>query len=183
MRLPPELVHAASAADMADLRFDLHPVQLGLRGSPLHVAVASMMLVKVRRNCDLIAHVVASFPTPEDLAQGADELEHWLRPLGLHRQRARLMANLGRRWWTPTWGDLRDLPGVGPYVADAVQLFCFGHTTLDSEDGVLRAYAERYEGPSMGEALGVWTVNREAFDDPRDAYAHLVSLRSPTHVR
>lgn len=144
--LPRELILAAPFCEAP--RFDLSPVQLGFDGSPWHVAVASMLLCKVRLDRPLMEAVFAHWPDPESVAASDRALEELLRPLGLHRQRARQVQLLSRRWDTD-WADLRDHPGVGVYVADAVGLTCFGCVELESSDGVLATYAASYRGPRM----------------------------------
>ena len=139
MLIPRELIRSAPFAQA--LRFDLSPIQLGLGASPWHVAVASVMLCRVKRNVSVVASVFRRWQTPTLLAESDDALADALRPLGFQRQRARQLQTLSRKWDTDTWELLTDLPGVGQYVNDAVGLFCFGCTDLESSDGVLQAYA------------------------------------------
>jgi len=125
--------------------FDSSPIQAGLGGCPWRVAVASILLCRTRR-CQMqgvLATLFAKWPTPGDLAR-ADEstLEALVRPCGLHRTRARQLIRFSNRWLGDAWTDMRDLPGVGTYVADAVSIFCFGARTMDGADGVLETYLE-----------------------------------------
>jgi hypothetical protein len=45
-------------------------------------------------------------------------------------------------WLGDGWSDMRELPGVGVYVADAVGLFCFGCMELRCVDRVLTAFRD-----------------------------------------
>lgn len=160
MRLPRNLIRAAPWPDT--LRFDLSPVQVGLGGSPWHVAVASIMLCRVARKAHIIAEAFRVWPTPELMEASDVELEELLQPLGLQRQRSRSIQLLSRKWRLDTWDELGDLSGVGAYVNDAVGLFCFGVTDLASRDVVLTRYAASYTGPRLLEpTVEAYNVYRE----------------------
>lgn len=126
-----------------ELRFDARPLQLGLGGSPWHVAVASVLLCRTRRvQVDVVLQELFNrWPIPQLLAI-AEGLEPVVQPCGLHMQRARQLQRMSFHWHLDTWEDLRNLPGVGKYVADAVGLFCFGCTELESKDPALHKHAE-----------------------------------------
>ena len=74
------------------------------------------------------------YSTPAHLAEAeVSEVEELLRPLGLHRQRAKLLKQaaeiLCRKYGCrvpDSYEELRPLPGVGDYVASAVLLFAYG---------------------------------------------------------
>lgn len=149
MRLPRELILAVPQP--LSLDFTQSPIQLGLRGSPWHVAVASIALCRVRRSVDTIERLFIRYPSPSEMALADDCLGEILAPLGLQHNRARAMQRMSFKWYTTLWLDLRDLNGIGSHVADAVSLFCFGITELESYDTVLHAQAERYDGPSLKE--------------------------------
>lgn len=166
MKLPPQLIRAAPWPDA--IRFDLSPIQLGLGGSPWHIAVASIALRKTRDDSATIASVFRSWPTPLHMESSDTELERVLQPLGLQRVRARSIQQLSRKWYLDTWDDLSDLSGVGDYVSDAVSLFCFGCRFLNSSDSVLRAY--KPTGPAMHEAFGVYHVDGRPFSSCLEAY-------------
>lgn len=177
MRLPPELIHAVQVQQPA--RFDLSPIQLGLQGDPFHVTIASMMLCRVRRVPSTIETVFRWWPTPDALAASDGALVSMLQPLGMHRVRARHMQLTARRWDTDTWDDLRDLPGVGRYVAAAVELFCFGCGHDAECDRVLDMYNQQYVGPRMSSYDGQWSVDDVAFQSPVEAYsAYHASLQA-----
>lgn len=81
------------------------------------------------------------YPTPEALCR-AEDIEELVRPCGLYRNRARQLVRFSSLWLGDSWSEMRELPGVGIYVADAVGLFCFGCTELECYDAALRGYAE-----------------------------------------
>ena len=119
------------------------PLQVGLGGCPWRVAVASMLLCRTRGSQarPVLKELLGLWPEAEALCK-AEGLEDTLRPCGLHRNRARQMQRYSCLWLSDGWSDMRELPGVGLYVADAVGLFCFGCVDLESSDEVLRRYAD-----------------------------------------
>ena len=126
-------------------RYDLSPLQLGMGIDPWRVAVCSMLLCRSRRmQAQPVLQVLLNFwPSAPHLARANEsEVEAVVRPCGLQRNRARQLIRFSSLYLADTWQDMRELPGVGAYVADAVGLFCLGCTELDSSDGVLRKYAE-----------------------------------------
>lgn len=135
-------VHSSNA-----LRFDLKPIQLGLGGCPWRVAVASVLLCRTRRVQmePILERLFRSWPDPGSLAR-ADRLEALIQPCGFQNRRAHQLRRLSELWLTDSWDDLRDLPGVGKYVADAVGLVCFGCTDLECADGALLKHAEVLRG-------------------------------------
>ena len=181
MSLPRELIRAAPWPDR--LRFDCSPIQLGLQGSPWHVVVSSILLCRARRMPTVLEDLLYAYPTPELLASAdTSALERIVQPTGLHRNRARHLQQLSHKWYLNTWNDLRDLQGVGQYVADAVGLFCYGCKAVECDDGVLLKHAEVYDGPRMLRPIcGIWTVMADGlcqcFDNPVAAYRNYRYLR------
>jgi endonuclease III len=102
------------------------------------VALASMMLQRTRRSqADAVLQdMLQRWPHPGALA-AAEGLEEVLRPCGLHLSRARRVRRFCAQWLGDFWDDMRDLCGVGVYVADCVGYFCFGCKDLESTDWVL----------------------------------------------
>ena len=142
MPLPRELCR--SVPYPANVSFTARPLQSGLGGYPWMVAVASILLNRARwlQAAPVLANLIGEWPTPEMLALAdAAHLERIVRPCGLHHNRARVLIRMSGLWNSSAWADIRDLPGVGVYVADAVGLFCFGCTELESNDHVLRDWA------------------------------------------
>ena len=123
--------------------YDQMPIQLGMGAHPWSVAVCSMLMCRARRSNvePVLQELLSRWPTPGDMcrAEGHEEL---LRPLGLQRNRARQLQRFSSLYLSEAWSDLRQLPGVGIYVADAVGLFCFGCTELIGNDAVLRGYVD-----------------------------------------
>lgn len=129
-------------------RFDCAPIQAGFNRDPWMVAVASMLLCRTRRSQmePVVRRLFEEFPGPAELARArAEYLEQILRPLGLQRNRARQLSRFSAMWFGG-WRELRELPGVGVYVADAVGLLCFGDTDVESGDPALRKYADQLHG-------------------------------------
>lgn len=120
------------------------PLQSGLGRCPWRIAVASMLCNRTKRTAaePVLKALFAWWPTAADLARALQpEVESLLRPLGLQRVRSRRLIRFSSLYTADGWQDLRDLPGVGKYVADAVGLCCFGCTELESMDGAMTSYA------------------------------------------
>ena len=117
------------------------PLQLSLGGCPWRVAVGSMLLCRTRRVQaePVLRKLLARYPVPELLCR-AEDIEEIVRPCGLYRNRARQLVRFSSLWLSDGWEEMRELPGVGIYVADAVGLFCFGDTELECVDEVLVEY-------------------------------------------
>lgn len=159
MLLPKHQVLAKEGSRHDTLRFDLTPLQRGLHGCPWRTAVASILLCRTHhgqvRQC--LPHLFAAWPGPEELAQ-ADliELASVIRGCGFGSRRAQCLKELSRRWCAEEFDDMRDLPSVGEYVADAVGLFCFDCADLVTVDKVLVAYAAE-----LREANGVKETKKQ----------------------
>lgn len=129
-------------------RYDLAPLQLGMNGEPWRVIVVSTLLnrtsnVTVRQ---VLPEVFNTWPDPTVMASAnPHDLEHVIEACGLHRGKSRSLVKMSAAWYGEAWGDARDLAGVGPYVADAVGLFCFGCLEVESKDHVLVRYAREFD--------------------------------------
>lgn len=121
-------------------------LQESLGGCPWRVAVASMLLCRTtRRQAEpVLLRLLSKYPGPEHVCRAPD-LETVVRPCGLHRSRARQIARFSAQWLGDGWEDLRELSGVGVYVADAVGLVCFGCTDLECSDSALVSLKQRLE--------------------------------------
>lgn len=119
-------------------------LQDGMGKDAWRVAIASCLLCRTRRQQaePVLRALLAAWSTAADLAR-SEGLELVLRPLGMQRNRARQLQRLSSLWHSEAWHDLRDLPGVGKYVADAVGLFVFSCADLECTDHALHAAAER----------------------------------------
>jgi hypothetical protein len=128
-----------------DFRGGLFPLQLGLNGSPWHVATASVLICRTRRE-SAEPVIWAMFDRWSDYAAMAaadsEQLEDLIRPLGLYRNRARALIRLSQRWDTDTWDVIDDLPGVGAYVSDAVRILSFGNLPISVNDKALAKFAD-----------------------------------------
>jgi methyl-CpG-binding domain protein 4 len=114
-------------------------------GDPWRVIVASVLLNRTSHLAvrPILMELFEKWPSPSALGRAdVEDLAALLRPLGLHRRRARILRAASWSWEHVPWTDARDLPGVGPYVADAVGIFCFGHREMESSDHVLRRYLD-----------------------------------------
>jgi A/G-specific adenine glycosylase len=108
---------------------------------PYAILVSEVMLqqTQVERVIPRYERWLERWPTPAVLAaaSAADVIREWQglgynrRALNLHRA-ARVVAEHG---WPD---DLTELPGVGPYTADAVRAFAFGEPVLPRDTNVLR---------------------------------------------
>lgn len=150
--LPGELCRSMRAPAGSVFDCSRRPLQVGLLGDAWAVTVASVLLCRTRRaQVDRVLEaLLEQYPAPAllSIAETSD-VEELVRPCGLYRGRTRQLQRLSSKWDTRVWDDLRDLPGVGKYVADAVGLFCFGCTELESSDSALVKYAATYNGPTL----------------------------------
>lgn len=119
-----------------------------------HVLVAELLLQRthVRKVEEVYTQLIEDYPTPQKLA-GANpsELENVIAPIGL-RYRASRLKECARLIVTRFKGDipnhsdgLRTLPGVGPYISDAVLCYAFNHRTVPIDANVIRLFC-RYQG-------------------------------------
>lgn len=124
-------------------RYDGRLLQEGLGGCPWRIIVASVLLCRARRAQaePALRELFRRWPNPASLCRAdADEVAEVVRPCGLHRNRARTLMRMSTLWFSDAWSDVRDLPGVGIYVADAVGVFCFDSEEVLSGDRALLAY-------------------------------------------
>ncbi|HST24357.1 MAG TPA: A/G-specific adenine glycosylase [Gaiellaceae bacterium] len=108
---------------------------------PYAILVSEVMLqqTQVARVVPLYLEWLARWPAVEALAAAprSDVIRAWQglgynrRAVGLHRA-AQAVAEHG---WPD---DLTELPGVGPYTADAVACFAFGHDVVPEDTNVRR---------------------------------------------
>ena len=70
-------------------------------------------------------------------------VEEILRPLGLHRKRARTVLAFSAAFLQGVWRQPQELPGVGQYAAHAYQIFCEGQWRQAAPtDHALRWYCD-----------------------------------------
>jgi len=126
-------------------------------------------------------HILQKYGCPEHLA-AADlrQLKATVHPLGLGSQRSRHLVELGKalalKGKVPrTRRHLQQLPGVGPYSANAVACFAYGHRCAAVDVNVARVVA-RFFGIQVirGELRKNELVLRRA--------ANLVDGSNPRHL-
>jgi A/G-specific adenine glycosylase len=127
--------------------------------SPFHLLLAEVLLKQTK--ADDVAQIwptlICRFPTPAKLMLAPESvLVEILRPLGLHRQRARTLSVLAGALVTRFGGDvpqtmeaLLSLPGVGLYAAAAICCFKFGKRLPIVDANVLRVFS-RVTGANLG---------------------------------
>jgi A/G-specific adenine glycosylase len=125
---------------------------------PYAILVSEVMLqqTQVERVVPRYLAWLERWPTAEALAAApaGDVIRAW-QGLGYNRRAVslhRAAQHVASRGWPD---DLTELPGVGPYTADAVAAFAFGAPVLP-EDTNVRRVRERTRhrfGPECGEAL------------------------------
>lgn len=126
----------------------LPPIQADpeVRGDPYRVLLVCQLLNRATGTVArrVLPEVLRRWPTARVMATAdPEELASVLRPLGLQNRRARLLREMGRQMALGWWEEPEDLPGVGPYGADALAIFVDGRVDLDPEDRVLRAWVQR----------------------------------------
>lgn len=117
--------------------------------------VAELLLQRTRAQsvAAFFPKFVQRFPSWNELANAsAEDLQSFLMPLGLWRRRALSISALareisGRQGRFPRKrSEIEALPGVGQYLANAVQLFCHGKARPLLDVNAARVL-ERYFGP------------------------------------
>ena len=93
------------------------------------------------------------YPSWEDIARsGEDEVAEVLKPIGLWRRRADTLTKLAQQIVTRHGvfpnrrAEIELLPGVGQYIANAIEMICFGIPRPLLDNNMSRVI-ERYFGP------------------------------------
>lgn len=124
------------------------------RSDPYQVIIAELMLrrTQARQVVPVYNKFINDFPDVRSLALASlEDLKEYLRPLGLSWRTANFEAMAGEiieRYAgkiPENRTDLLALPGVGPYVADAVRIFAFGEVATLADTNTVRV-AARYFG-------------------------------------
>jgi A/G-specific adenine glycosylase len=148
---------------------------------PYDVLLAELLLHRTRADLvePLFLRLRSRYPNPRDLAQAEEEkLVELLRPLG-YSHRSRRLPSLGRALVGRHGGrvpdgetELRALPGVGRYIANAVLAVAFGRRAPLLDPNVIRL---------LGRVFGVSSVRPRPRDDPMlwDFLAQLVPRTHP----
>jgi len=113
--------------------------------APYRIVVSEFMLqqTQVVRVVPLFEAFVDRWPTFAELAAASrDEVVRAWRGLGYNSRAVRLhelaRALVARGGVPRTEGELRELPGVGPYTAAAIAAFAFDHDTIAFDTNVRR---------------------------------------------
>lgn len=121
---------------------------------PFLVLMAEMLLQQthVRKVQPVYEALAALYPTAADMAcADSRHLEALIQPLGLAYRAQRLkrcaqaICSDFDGWVPADYRELTRLPGVGPYIADAVLCYAFGQATVPIDTNVLRLFT-RYFG-------------------------------------
>jgi A/G-specific adenine glycosylase len=117
---------------------------------PFHLLLAELLLAQTKAEdvAKVWPQLVSRYATPTSLAEAQpDSLISLLRPLGLHRQRARALINLGRAICDVDAGELPRsvhrllaLPHVGLYAATATASFAFHERVPIVDANVVRVF-------------------------------------------
>ncbi|MFP3947134.1 MAG: hypothetical protein ACLFWG_00255 [Longimicrobiales bacterium] len=123
----------------------LPPIQADpeIRGDPYRVLLVCQLLNRATGTVArrVLPEVLRRWPTARVMATAdPEELAEALRPLGFPNRRARLLRDMARQMALGWWEHPEDLPGVGPYGADAYAIFVDGRLDVEPEDRVLRAW-------------------------------------------
>jgi A/G-specific adenine glycosylase len=99
------------------------------------VAVVEILLKQTKAEMvhDLSRHFLDQYATPAALAEAdRQEIEAFIRPLGLYRQRASQLSALGHHMASPAFAETKmpdgvsKMPGIGAYSAAAIQSCVYG---------------------------------------------------------
>jgi A/G-specific adenine glycosylase len=109
---------------------------------------------------------MSRWPSAEALAQAslADVLHAW-QGLGYPRRARDLLAaarQIARRGWPPP-ERLTELPGVGPYTADAIRCFALELPVLPRDANVRRVMARRFPG-GLEPHRSAWAIGGALMD-------------------
>lgn len=121
---------------------------------PFHILIAEFLLQQthVRKVQEVYYEFISKYPTPKDLAEAdLSEIESIIQPLGL-KYRAERLKNCAEiicfkfNGAVPKCSELlKELPGVGSYICDAVLCYAFGFRTVPIDTNVIRVFC-RYFG-------------------------------------
>lgn len=87
------------------------------------VACVCLNLCSARVARGVIMRILSRWPNPEKMCHAGADLERYLKPLGLSERRAQYIRDLSGRFGLV---PMADLPGVGSYALESVQVFCRG---------------------------------------------------------
>lgn len=136
-----------SQIEIPELLEAVHPLQeRWAKGDPWRVLAICLLLNRTDGRV-VARHIEGIFRRWPDAGRMAAArpatLEEALRPLGLHRRRARLLRRMSAAYEAGGWTDPGELPGVGTYAREAWRIFVEGDPDFDPSDRALRQAAAR----------------------------------------
>ncbi|KAF1083758.1 A/G-specific adenine glycosylase [Sporotomaculum syntrophicum] len=89
---------------------------------------------------------LCAFPRPEKLLESpTSSLENIIKPLGLYKQRVKVLTDIARVLVTKglprSLDEIRELPHVGIYIPNAIACFCLGERVPVIDTNVSRIYS------------------------------------------
>ncbi|GED13746.1 HhH-GPD family protein [Aneurinibacillus migulanus] len=169
-----------------------------------HVLIAEFLLqqTNVRKVEEVYQEILETYPTPGQLADAdISELERIIAPIGLIYRAARLKKAAGIIYHEHSGKvpdnekELKQLPGVGDYIVNAVLCYGLGKPMVPIDTNVIRLFS-RYFGyqsakkrPHTDRELAVKIRKHyRRFSDTRaanlavlDFAAHICTARNPKH--
>jgi len=128
--------------------------------TPYEILVLEFLLQKTKSQVieKFYPKFIKKYPTVQKLARAkAMEVEKLLKPLGLSKVRAHRMIGTSKvivdlhDSKTPSdFKELKDLPGVGSYIASAVICFGYGKYQMPIDVNVKRVIGRFFDGHIMG---------------------------------
>lgn len=146
---------------------------------PYEVLVAEIFLKQTRSEtvAKVLPGFLERFPDLPSLATAdREEMIEIIQPLGLYNDRADALIEIGRRCQETGVPDsedeLRSLPQVGRYVANAVLCFGFGERRPIVDSNVRRVYSRILHGGGSDEAseTDLWEVAAGVLPDDARQY-------------
>lgn len=81
------------------------------------------------------------------------DLEKYFVKLGLQRTRAVQVWRMSHDFMYKSWGNVKELYGIGSYGEDAFRMFCQGNFDVKPRDRFLRIYKAWYEKIQLGQCV------------------------------
>ncbi len=142
---------------------------------PYKILVAEILLRKTTRAqvVQVFAHFLKTFPNVESLSIARiSAIRNLIRPLGLENVRASSLARLAKRIVNKHRGNvptsrvqLLQLPGVGPYIANAVMCMAYGKdeplVDTNSIRVIVRVFSVKSERSRPRDDPTLWKIASE----------------------
>lgn len=151
--------------------------------TPYEIIVAEVLLQATfaEKVAPVYKTLIERYPEPEALARANEsELKELLRPLGLQQRKATWLRSIGQRLiddGSPeSYEDIKALPGVGEYGANAILCFGFGERRPIVDTNVIRIYNRLLSlDLKDSEDANAWELS-EAFLPERDFEEYNLAL-------